>query len=105
MKMRYPRNYWTFEKVQLEAAFFETVGEWKRVSQYSYNIAIKNGWLEQINSHMKRERNMNNYWTLERCKESALQFDTKKAWVANFSGAFNAAYRNNWLSDCCSHMS
>jgi hypothetical protein len=44
------------------------------------------------------------WWTLERCKESALRFKTKAAWKAGESGAYQAAYTNGWLDECCAHL-
>ena len=43
-------------------------------------------------------------WTLEKCQESAKNFNSLKAWRKGDPGACAAAIRNDWLEQCCSHM-
>jgi len=49
-------------------------------------------------------RNLPNYWTKEKCLESALNYKTIKEWQKNESGAYSAAFTNNWIEECCEHM-
>lgn len=44
------------------------------------------------------------YWTFDRCKESALNFDTRKEFLKGSGGAYDASKRNGWLDTICSHM-
>ena len=104
VEKRKPRKYWNFERCQLEAALYESINEWEKKSQYSYKVAYKNGWTNQISNHMLKKRNMNNYWTLERCKESARNYKKKSDWDANCKGAYKSAWKNGWLDECCRHM-
>ena len=104
MKNRRPRKYWSFEKCQLEAAMYDSINEWRKYSQYSYKAAYKNGWTESISNHMTRERQKNNYWSLDKCKESAFNYNTKKEWISKCVSAYNAAWKNGWLNECCNHM-
>ena len=43
-------------------------------------------------------------WTLEKCKENALQYQTRGAWYNGNSSAYVAARRNGWAELCCKHM-
>lgn len=45
-----------------------------------------------------------NNWTLLNCKTDALKYNTRTEWCKNSSGAYDAAYRNGWLDECCKHM-
>jgi hypothetical protein len=43
-------------------------------------------------------------WTKEKCILSASYYKTIAAWCKERPGAYNAAYKNNWLDECCAHM-
>ena len=46
----------------------------------------------------------NGYWTIDRCKESAKGYSTRKGWQSGCRSAYATAQRNGWLDDCCHHM-
>ena len=46
----------------------------------------------------------NGYWTLEKCLESALQYNKQIDWQKNMGGAYGAAKKNDWLEKCTAHM-
>jgi hypothetical protein len=50
-----------------------------------------------------KERKPNGYWTFDKCKEEALKYNIKELFK-NSAGAYNAARRNNWMVEICSHM-
>ena len=43
-------------------------------------------------------------WTKERCLQEAKKYKTRTEYYKNCRGAYNAAQRNGWLDECCSHM-
>jgi superfamily II DNA or RNA helicase len=43
-------------------------------------------------------------WTLEECKASSARFSSKISWNKNDRRAYEAAYVNGWLKECCQHM-
>ena len=43
-------------------------------------------------------------WTHERVEEVALKYNKRTDFKKNNAGAYDAAWRNNWLDDVCSHM-
>ena len=45
------------------------------------------------------------YWTMERCKEEARRFSTRFEFCKSSGVAYDAAKRNGWISEVCSHMS
>lgn len=44
------------------------------------------------------------YWTLEKCIESAAQYVSRTDFQQLDRGAYKAAYKNNWVGECCAHM-
>ena len=45
-----------------------------------------------------------NYWTKQKCLDISLQCNSKKEFKKSDYGAYQAAYRNGWLDECCKHM-
>lgn len=45
------KSKWNKSKCQLEAIKYMSKPEYKKKSQYSYKIAYKNGWLDEICIH------------------------------------------------------
>lgn len=43
-------------------------------------------------------------WTFDACKEVAAQYTTRMDFAYAHSGAYDAAKRNKWMNDICSHM-
>ena len=43
-------------------------------------------------------------WTLEKCKEEALKYNSRKGFATESNSAYNSARRYNWLEEVCSHM-
>lgn len=56
---------------------------------------------ELLDKHLP---NTVNYWNLEKCKQEALKYKTRSEWKLNSGASYNAALRNKWLEECCTHM-
>jgi predicted GIY-YIG superfamily endonuclease len=63
---------WTFEKCQEEAKKYKFRSEYQIKNRYSYEIARKNKWLNEICKNMKKKPH-NLKWTFDECKETALK--------------------------------
>lgn len=46
------RGYWTIDKVREEALKFNKRSDFQKCSLSAYSIAHKNGWLDDVCSHM-----------------------------------------------------
>lgn len=44
------------------------------------------------------------YWTLERCAQEAIKYQSKSEWERNSRSSYQAAINSNWMSKCCEHM-
>jgi len=50
------------------------------------------------------KRKTNGYWTLEKCKEEALKYRTKKEWEFKSVSSYSSAKKYGWYYECCKHM-
>jgi len=101
--MRYPIGYWTKEKCQELALQCETRTIFHKKHPTGYNTSNKNGWLDEICSHMEEKQKPDGYWTKEKCQEEALKYKTKTEFRNYCSSAYRASLYNNWI-DLFSHM-
>ena len=53
---------------------------------------------------MERKLKPKGYWTLERCKEEALRYESRVEFMRGSGSAYNVVLRNKWLEEVCSHM-
>lgn len=103
-KIKKPNGYWNYKSCIIEAKKYNSVTEWQKSSNGSYNATCKNNWLKECTKHMIEGRKPNNYWNFERCKEEALKYNVKSLWIKNSTGAYDAALKNKWIKFCCKHM-
>jgi len=102
--LRKNNGYWTLDKVREVALEYNNKKSFEKGNRSAYLIAYKNGWLDDVCSHMKSLRKPNGYWTLDKVREEALNFNSRKDFKNGSSAAYSTARNNNWLDDVCSHM-
>jgi len=104
-KQRHPKGYWTLEHCQEDALQYGTRRQWFLSKSSGYAIAHRHGWLETCCLHMPHlERHPMKYWTIELCKAEALKFKSKNTWRNGHSISYSAAYKHQWIEECCTHM-
>jgi hypothetical protein len=96
--------FWNYDNCKKEALKYNTRSEYYRKSGGSYNSALKNGWLNDICSHMIELKKPNGYWDYNTCKVEALKHNTKNEFKRYNKTAYNTACRNKWINKICSHM-
>ena len=99
-----PRGYWTKNACVMEAQKFKTIKLFRKKSNSAYATAHRNGWLNEICAHMKREQQPRGYWTKERCNDEAFKFVTRTAFARGSPSAYSASQANGWLDEICGHM-
>jgi len=105
IKNRPPKIFWTLEKCIESAKNFNNTTEWRKNDSKAFNAAEKNGWLDECVTHMKViKHKSSNYWTKEKCIESASKYQVKIRWRENEGSAYVIAKNNGWLNECCAHM-
>ena len=93
------KGYWTFDNVKEEALKYKSRNDFNRNSKSAYLSAYRNGWLDEVCSHMK-----NKNYSFKSVSEEALKYNSKVEFRKNSNPYYNAAHRNGWLDDICSHM-
>ena len=48
---------------------------------------------------MQKERKPKGYWTLEKCKEESLKYNSRKEWFTKSATSYDAARRNKWMPE------
>jgi predicted GIY-YIG superfamily endonuclease len=93
--------YWTKEKCLAEGLKYDKRSNFSHYSKGAYDSAKKHGWLEEIYSHIKsfNRKDLNLYWTKERCETKALLCDTRAEFKKKYSGAYDSAKRHDWLKE------
>ena len=94
---------WTKEKCTDIAKKYNSKIEFSKNDLNAYNASRRNGWLEEICSHMKPLK-LKNYWTKEKCAEEALKYNTKSEFEKNSPSAYVNAGKFGWRDEICSHM-
>jgi predicted esterase YcpF (UPF0227 family) len=100
-----PSSYWTKERCIENAKLFKNKSSWNKSSDTAYKKAKKNGWFDECVAHMDNLQKPKGYWTLERCKEEALNYTTIKEWRKNNPSCYQAAMSYRFLNECTAHMS
>lgn len=95
---------WTYKKCQEEALKYNTKVDLKNNNNGVLTAIYKNNWVELFD-HMTSPQKPKGYWTIEKCQEEALKYNTKICFLKNSQAAYEAAYKKGWLNDICIHMS
>ena len=90
--------YWTKDRCLEESLKYKYRSEFQVKSQSAYRSAQKNGWLNEICSHMLSIRKPKGHWNFEECKKESLKYKNKHDFQKNNSGAYAASYKNKWLN-------
>lgn len=103
-KERKPKGYWGYDNCKKEALKYITRNGFQINNRVAYNISRKNGWLDDICSHMVLQHKQNNYWTKEVCQEEALKYSSRSELKRNNASMYAIALQKGWLDEICSHM-
>ena len=104
IKGKNSNGHWNFIRCKEEALKYNKKSDFQKNSRSAYASAIKNNWLDQICQHMIQIKKPNGFWNFEKCQEEALKFTTRTNFIKNSNGAYDAAYKNNWVDEICQHM-
>ena len=72
-----PRGYWTKENCQKESLKYNSRFEYLKGSKGAYESSRRNGWLDDICSHMIEILKPRGYWTKENCQKESLKYKTR----------------------------
>lgn len=105
--MREP-NYWTLERCKNESLKYKTKFKFMKGSRGAYEACYKNKWFNVVCKHMLSNFDARSlgktYWTLEKCKNEALKYNTRGDFHNNSYGAYQSCVRRGLLDIVCKHM-
>lgn len=91
---------WTKEMCEKEAKKYNKKIDYQQNSKSSYNSALKNGWLDDICSHMKQLKKSNGYWNnKELCRKESFKYKNRKEFYIKNWSAWSYSKRNGWLDE------
>jgi len=90
---------WTREKCAEEARKYSTRGDFQKNSSSAYNVASRNGWLDDYTWLEKRDSKPYGYWTREKCFDEALNYRSRKEFQESAPTAYGVARVSGWLDD------
>ena len=93
--MKKPNGYWTKERCHDEAKRFNSRAEFSKECGVAYNVAKKNGWLDDYTWFNK----LWGKWNYEACYDEAKKYNTRESFRKKAGGAYYAAWKNKWLND------
>jgi hypothetical protein len=99
-----PYLIWTKEKCHEVALKCKSRSEFSKKHGSVYYSSRKNGWIDEVCSHMVQIIKPKNYWTKEKCHETALKYKSRSEFGKKSKGAYHSARKNGWLDEICSHM-
>lgn len=97
------------EDILNEAAKYPNKTAFFEGSQGCYNAAKRKGWFEEACAQMpdnlcKGCKPLNFKWTKEATAKEALKYNNKSDFRNKSAGAWDAAIKNGWVGEICSHM-
>jgi superfamily II DNA or RNA helicase len=101
---RVQRGYWTKENCIAQAKNFNRIVDWQKTISTSYNVALKNGWLNECTEHMTAAQKSVGYWTKENCLKEAKKYNTRTDWQKKSAGSYDKALKNKWVDELSTHM-
>ena len=97
------RIKWTKEACSIVAKQYNTRMEFKRGDGSAYTTSVREGWLDEICSHMTKPKVILK-WTPERLQEIAKKYTKRKDFKKNEYSAYVTAVRLKIIDEICSHM-
>jgi predicted GIY-YIG superfamily endonuclease len=89
---------WTKVKCMTDAKKYKKISDYQNKSKSSYNAALKNGWIDEVCSHIKRRKSKNKYWDDKNlCRMESLKYKNISEFQKNCWSAYNYSKINNWL--------
>ncbi|WP_367971659.1 GIY-YIG nuclease family protein [Vibrio scophthalmi] len=100
------RKKWTLSAVREEALKYKQRSKFKQGSGGAFSAARRNGWLEDVCSHMEYTKKQSGYWTFARALEVAKKCKTPSEFQygTGNKGAYGAAQKNGWLPRMYAHI-
>ena len=95
-------RHWTKEKCKEEALKYNIRSEFAKNSKGAYESSRKNGWSEDICSHMIKI--VEDKWTKERCIGVVEKCHSIRDFREIYNSAYQSCIRNKWIGEICINL-
>jgi hypothetical protein len=95
---------WNKHSISKEAKKYKTRKDFYTNNNSAYTLASKNGWLQDVCSHMKGGRHGFGYWTKEKCLEVAKHCKTLSEFNQKYRTASNKSVLKGWYKEVTKHF-
>ena len=92
-------GYWTKERCAEEASKYKKRIDFQKKCPSAYSSAFKNGWLDEICSHMSYNEYKPIKWTKDNCMYEAKLCESRGEFKKKCPAGYKAAMANGWLDD------
>ena len=96
---------WTKAAVKKEAKKHKYKIDFHKNSVGAYEAAKKNGWFDEVTSHMENKRTIPIKWNKKAVLADAKKYKKKSKWKKNSPGAYGASNKGGYYKKAVSHMS
>jgi hypothetical protein len=94
------RGYWTKEKCNEISLKYNRRIDFFKLDVTAYNKAQKNGWLDELCSHMERVKyKPDGYWTKEKCLNESDKYNTRIEFKNGSPTAYYYCVKNKWINE------
>jgi hypothetical protein len=91
---------WTYDKCKEEALKYDTLTKYQRGSSGSYKSCVKNGWVVDLCSHMKKIKVKNGYFSnKENCINDIKKYKCAKDFINKSRNAYDYSIKNGWYEE------
>jgi hypothetical protein len=90
---------WDCDSCQKESLKYNTRNEFYKGSGSAYQSSRRNGWLDDICSHMIEILKPRGFWTKENCQKESLKYKTRNEFQKGSASAYQLSRRNGWLDE------
>jgi hypothetical protein len=98
------RNVYSFEICKSESLKHTSKKDWIEKSEPTYNAALRNGWLNELTTHMSGNKNKKHWHILNNVLMESKKYKRKSDWKRGSGGSYYAALVHGWLEECSKHM-
>lgn len=90
---------WTYDAVIKESKKYPSIIEFNKNNPSAYNVARKNGWLEEM-TWLERKYAIRGFWqSKENVFDESRKYETMKDFRSRSPRAYEVARRNGWLDE------
>ena len=92
-------GYWTKERCKEAAEKYKKRIDFQKGNRAAHSAAFKNGWLDEICTHMSYNEFEPTKWTKQICVDLAKQYKTRGNLKSNNTSAYKIALKHGWLDE------